>query len=404
LSETEASNRSAAIEAVWGRIVDVDAHVMLPPDAYPAILGDEFGVPMRQWAAERVAGLERDVLEAVRAGAREDVFRVKGFVAHGADDPDDRVDALDRMGIARQIVFPPVPLAVLHAAGPAARLARSRWNDAMCDWTAGSRGRLIPAMQLGLGDVDEAVEDTERLIATGARAVEIPFAQPPAGRSPAHPDWDQLWQMLADGGVTVLLHIGGGGLGGGFPSSRSFSDPRWGAVDRLRSEPGGDAPTGSSDPGSFTALGPIDRVIRHHPAETFVSALVLGGILERAPDLSIGIIELGAGWVGSWVEQLDTAAAAMHGGGLTPLPEPPSTYLRRQVRVTPSYLEPVNRYLARSHLDEIYAFSTDYPHYEGGKDPLGWSERALADTDDGTYERWFVTNGSRLVTSRPGHS
>lgn len=393
-----------AFDAVHGRIVDVDAHAMFMPHAYVPMLGDAWGEPLRRWAESRVGELDPETLRAQRARARDDVFRVKGWLAHGADDPHDRVDALDRMGIARQLVFPPVPMPFLHDLDAGARAARRRWNDAMLDWASAGPERLVPALQLGLGDVADAVDDARRLVARGARAIEVPFAQPPAGRSPADPGWDALWSLLAEHHVPLLLHVGGGGLGGGFGPARSFTDPRWGASDRLRLSERDDqgAELDAHDPGHFATLGPIDRVVRHHGAETFVGALVLGGVLERFPGLAVGIVELGAGWVGSWCEQMDDAAGAMRAHGLAPLPERPSTYVRRQVRVTPTAGEPVGAYVERSGLDEVYAFSTDYPHYEGGKDPMGWSSRALAGATDDAIDRWFVRNGSLLLPTPTG--
>jgi predicted TIM-barrel fold metal-dependent hydrolase len=390
-----------AFDQVHGRIIDVDAHAMFMPDAYVPILGDAYGEPLRAWATSRVGDLDLATLQGQRSAAKDNVFRAKGWLAHGADDARDRVDALDRMGIDRQIVFPPVPLPFLHAGDDEAGNARERWNDAMLEWASVDPRRVVPAMQLGLCDVDRAIAEARRLVGRGGCAVEVAFARPPGGRSPADPAWDPLWAVLAEHRVPLLLHVGGGGLGGGFGPARSFTDPRWGATDRLRisERPDQGADLDPRDPGYFATLGPIDRVVRHHAAETFVSALILGGVLDRLPDLRVGVIELGAGWVASWAEQMDMAAPAMRAHGLAPLAEAPSSYLRRQVRITPTYGEPVGQYVERSALDDVFAFSTDYPHYEGGKDPMGWSARALAGADDEVVEKWFVTNGSLLFSA-----
>jgi len=47
----------------------------------------------------------------------------------------------------------------------------------------------------------------------------------------------------------------------------------------------------------------------------------------------------------------------------------PSEYLNRNVRVTAYSFEPIDRYFERfPDLADVYCFSTDYPHTEGGKD------------------------------------
>ena len=46
----------------------------------------------------------------------------------------------------------------------------------------------------------------------------------------------------------------------------------------------------------------------HHDAETFIATLVLDGVLERHPDLRVGVIELGAGWVPAMLRRLDQIA------------------------------------------------------------------------------------------------
>ena len=54
----------------------------------------------------------------------------------------------------------------------------------------------------------------------------------------------------------------------------------------------------------------------------------------------------------------------------------PSDYLRRQVRVTPFPGEDVAE-LVKISSPELYLFSSDYPHPEGTKDPIGHFERSF---------------------------
>jgi uncharacterized protein len=116
----------------------------------------------------------------------------------------------------------------------------------------------------------------------------------------------------------------------------------------------------------------------HHAAETYLTALVLDGVFERFPDLRCGVIEMGASWVPSLMARLDYAAKSFRRTEpmLADLTMKPSDYVRRQVRFTPFPGEDVAEMVAISG-PELYLFSSDYPHPEGTKDPIGRFERSF---------------------------
>lgn len=95
---------------------------------------------------------------------------------------------------------------------------------------------------------------------------------------------------------------------------------------------------------------------------------------------------------------------ADHSGGLlcehvhgSALAHRPSDYLRSNVRVTPFVFEPVDVYLDRYDLADVLCFSTDYPHVEGGRDPLGVFVAVRPRVGAATVEKFFVTNGEWLL-------
>ena len=49
---------------------------------------------------------------------------------------------------------------------------------------------------------------------------------------------------------------------------------------------------------------------------------------------------------------------------------PPSAQIREQLRFTPYPFENVQQLVSESW-PELYMFSSDYPHAEGGRDPIG---------------------------------
>lgn len=369
-----------ASPALHGHIVDVDAHVML--DAASA--ADWVGPELAAWVEQFTTEVTPAIRAAARARSDADVWDVRGWLGLGAADPADRLVALDRMGVARQLVFPPVTLPALLDGDADARQALHRYNDAALDWATGGAGRLFPVLQLPAGDVDTIVDAVRRGAARGAGAAELAFANPPGGRSPADPALDRLWAALADAGVSLVLHVGGGGPGGALLPHRPFLDPAWGASPSLR----------QADLGLLA--GPFDLATIHLPAQVFLTALVLGGVLSRHPALTVGVLEMGAAWVPSWIASLDQAATGFRRFGL-PLPtELPSDAVRRQVRVSPFNAEPIADYFAWPGLGDMLAFSTDYPHAEGGRDPVNRIATTLEPLGEDAATRFFVANGSRL--------
>ena len=74
----------------------------------------------------------------------------------------------------------------------------------------------------------------------------------------------------------------------------------------------------------------------------------------------------------------------------------PSEYLRRQVRFTPFPFEDT-AWLVEQCGPELFMFSTDYPHPEGGRHPFEIFGDAMSAFDDTARERFFWRNGAELV-------
>ena len=76
-------------------------------------------------------------------------------------------------------------------------------------------------------------------------------------------------------------------------------------------------------------------------------------------------------WVVSWLRQLDYGQRAFRRTEepLRNLALTPSEYVRRHLKFTPFPGEPVGWMIEQAG-PELFMFSSDYPHPEGGKDPL----------------------------------
>ena len=80
---------------------------------------------------------------------------------------------------------------------------------------------------------------------------------------------------------------------------------------------------------------------------------------------------------------------------LAQLERTPSDVLREQMAFTPFVFEDVGTLIDRSY-DDLYLFSSDYPHFEGGRNPLGRFAASLEHHGEETRERFYATNFARV--------
>ena len=69
----------------------------------------------------------------------------------------------------------------------------------------------------------------------------------------------------------------------------------------------------------------------------------------------------------------------------------PSEFVRRQVRVTPYPHEDAGWIIANSG-PEVCLFSSDFPHVEGGRNPLKRFDESLAQTPRELVDRFYCDN------------
>ena len=140
-----------------------------------------------------------------------------------------------------------------------------------------------------------------------------------------------------------------------------------------------------------------DFTIMHHAPERFLSAMVLDGVFDRFPRLRGASVELGASWAPSFIERLDDLVAIFGRTepALRALERKPSEQLREQFAFTPFPSENVARLVERSSPD-LYLFSSDYPHAEGGRNPIGRFEESLQGLDDAACEAFWSGNFERV--------
>jgi predicted TIM-barrel fold metal-dependent hydrolase len=123
-----------------------------------------------------------------------------------------------------------------------------------------------------------------------------------------------------------------------------------------------------------------------------LSALVIDGVLDRFPNLKWGAIELGASWLPSLMRFLDSGVAAFgKEERLQKLSGKPSEILRRQFRATP-YPHEDTRWIIENSGEEMCLFSSDFPHVEGGRNPLKRFNDSLEGVSDRAKQRFYRDN------------
>ncbi|MGI8793269.1 MAG: amidohydrolase family protein [Acidimicrobiales bacterium] len=374
---------------VEGRTVhDADSHIFEPPGyaesyADPGIrerLGEALGTSDK-------AGFFRDGLAKqddpkFRAKDAEEIMLRKNHLAVGAIRREDRTDALDLLGFASQLVFTTTYLAPLRTfeRGDDLELAyalSSAHNRGMVDFCSVD-ARLLPVCHVPLADLDLAAATAREAIELGAAALMI-NSDPPRQHSPSHVGLDTVWAQAQEAGVPIVFHVGGEK-----PMAPVYKQNGLPPVPDFH---GGDA--------NFTSVSYM--AIPYSPMQT-LAVMIVDGVLERFPNLKIGAIELGAAWVPGWMHSMDSAAEAFRRNEdrLKSASLKPSEYVRRQVRVTPYPHEPAG-WIIQNSGPEVCLFSSDYPHVEGGRNPMKRFTGSLEGCSDAEQEAFYRGNFEDLM-------
>lgn len=371
--------------------LDADSHIMERPDflrdhaearirdRLAPLNGGNQGKTSTAWAevvAEPGHAPDR-VAEMVALGDGL-IAGPKGYQALGAFNAAERVLALDQLGFRRQLVFATFsPGQALHH--PDVELmygAASAHNRAMAAFCA-SDERLMGVGVVPLDDPARAAAEADHLIALGLSAAWVAHRDC-GGRSPGHDDLDPVWARLAEAGVPFVLHVGGHPL---------QVDPVWMNTGR---------PVPTDWQGGGENIRGKDMLALHHNAELFLGAMIFDGVFERHRALRGAAVELGAGWVPSWMRRLDWAARIWKKEpDLAALNRSPGEIVREHLAFTPYVYEDVGELVAESD-DTLYLFSSDYPHYEGSRNPIERFEAFLDGASERTRARFYEENFRRI--------
>jgi predicted TIM-barrel fold metal-dependent hydrolase len=286
-----------------------------------------------------------------------------------------RLELMDRQGLHATIMLPSVGVSVeleLAREGDvdlahAVYRAFNRWLEDQ--WGYDYKGRIFAIPQIRLYDLDQAMDELERLIAAGARGVNLPLGPvwdaDGKRHSPASTRYDRFWSRVVEADLFVTLHLS-------LTEYHGQVGDMWG--DEARS------PSGALHemPG-FAMWAAGDRPI----LET-VGGMLLFNLFGRHPGLKVASVENGGG---AWLEYLmNSINKGMYAPPYAPWPggkptEMPTVTVRKHLHVAPYPEDSIPRVVQLLGEDNVM-FGSDYPHPEGLPSPMHMMKRLQGLTDE----------------------
>ncbi len=320
------------------RIVDGDAHLLE---------GGEFVLELMQAHPHKVelpaaaGGVAGALIEGKRfpnssgPGCGVDAATSLTTRANNPFEPAGVIADAEREGIAIMVAYPSLGLgATAFTDVDFAEDFTRRWNRWAARFCAAAPDRRLRAVGVvPLQDPARAVRAVEEIGSLGLVAVTVPPALGD-GRNLDHPSFEPFWAAVESSGLPAGVH-GAPGMNIPVPGADRFDN--YVQVHAL----------------SF----PFDQM-------GALTALTLGGVLERHPRLRVAFLESGVGWVPYFLERLDEHFEK-RGHQVPACRRPPSEYTARGQCVFSSEPEAKTlAYAAEALGADKIMYASDYPHWD----------------------------------------
>jgi len=326
------------------KIIDADCHVLEPMTMWSEYLEPAF--------KESALSADLTVQGEIIVNKLSHELWVEGFKAKVRDvttygihqyDPESQVKAIQRMGVDMAFLYPTVGLWLLavdtmtpELAGAFTR-AYNNWLRDFCNYN--------PQLLRGVGAINchapqEMVQELQRVSEFGWKTVCL-RPNPVKGRLLSDPAYETFWTACEQLNMAVSIH-----------EATHCRLPSTGA-DRFNT-----------------------RFAMHacsHPMEQMMAllALIEGGVLERHPQLRVGFLESGCGWLPYWLWRLDEVEYKNLAWEVRETVKmKPSEYFRRQcfIGIEPSepYLHQMIDYIGTDNV----MVGSDFPHLDHEPDTI----------------------------------
>ncbi len=333
------------------KVIDSDGHIVEPRAVWAEYTEKEFRDRVIQirpnadgqdelWInGENRSRAALPVAASMIPGGLSDLERARKLrwddVPRGGWDPAARLKIMDAEGIDIAVLYPSLWLLYGDLTDPKLAAAACRaYNNWMYDFCRQSPERLYAVAPMPLQDVDAAIIEMRRVARDLNFKAVFVRPNPFNGRRLNDPAYEPFWRTAQELGVAVAVH-----------SSFGTRMPTMGA-DRYR------------DPFFFHMVC--------HPFEQQGACMdiICGGVLEKYPDLRVGFLESGVGWLGYWLDRMDEHFEGMH--SYVPwMRVRPSEQFREHCYVT---LDPHESMLRATsvdfRMDRNIMWGSDFPHFD----------------------------------------
>lgn len=328
--------------------VDMHSHVAVPRVA------EIVGPHLKNFTDPLVADSTPDT-QALMAKQAEDIRT-------GISTTGERFAVMDTMGVDVQLICPAPPQIYYYLPVEVGVEAARALNDGIAEYVGQHQDRLVALGGVPMQDGHEAAKELERgMKELGFKGAEI--LTNVNGKELSDPDFAPFWQKAEELDALILIH-----------------------------------PTGFTQPQRFARFY-FNNVIGN-PLDTTMALhyLIFDGVFERHPKLRVLAVH-GGGYLGAYSGRIDHAWGARsdaHGD----LPNPPTTYLRRNVYLdtvvfTPHQLEA----LVKTYGADRIVMGTDYPFDMMEYDPIG--HIASVDSFDDTTRAALAGGNAKKLLGLP---
>jgi predicted TIM-barrel fold metal-dependent hydrolase len=374
-------------------MIDSDTHVTEAPDLWtsraPAALKHKFPHVVRnaQGALAWVMGEEREPIANIGMTA---VAGIEGGINSqpndysamhpGATDAKERLKYMDQIGMWAMVLYPNVggfgAQTFLRQVDADLKLACVQiYNDWMTEWASADLRRLLPNTSIPIWDVAASVKEIRRCHAMGHKGILFSGSPESLGMPRlSDPHWDPIWEVACELDTPINFHIGSGDMG----------------EDELRAK----CTAEGFQPAMVAAV--LDFCLRNG---TYLSNLIMSGILIRYPTIKFVSVESGIGWIPFVLEQLDYQFEGNEVRKYFPKFEMlPSEYFRRNIYACYWYEKVAPQRLLHAIGVDNIMFETDFPHPTSiyGKDVAARVEESLSGVDPVIRHKILFGNAQKL--------
>jgi len=270
------------------RPISADSHVTEPPDCYAPRMDRKFRdrAPYLVNDPEKGAQFIIEGMTPIRIGSlaaagvptaeiKKQQARSFDKLHRGGWDPKARIGDMERDGVAAEVIYPSVGMAVFFT--PDIELASAccrAYNLWLEEYCAAVPDRLFGIGQSAAVSPQELIGDIRRIKAQGLRGVMLPLE--PGTADFDDPMYDEAWAAASELNLPLAFHV--------LP----------------RTKAGGHAAMQKARGGNLANILNITRL-----NQEVINCFVLGGVFERTPKLKLICVEADAGWVPHYANRMD---------------------------------------------------------------------------------------------------